>query len=188
MCIVYDMLYLFYFSYMNALERLGDPEYIPSEQDVLRTRVKTTGIVETEFEYKHLKFLWVLLCEWVCVCTCIYVFEYCSTILYMYMYMYIFIPCNSRFSWFIFGNYWKSFEFYFYLKNFVWSLLKYQKSLKYCAKKFRAIWWLKVVWKLGMQDLISDIMTLLVWLVLNMFPYDQIHISLRQVALTIQYV
>lgn len=30
--------------------------YIPSQQDVLRTRVKTTGIVETIFTFKGLKF------------------------------------------------------------------------------------------------------------------------------------
>ena len=43
-------------SYLSALDRLGDPNYIPSEQDVLRTRVKTTGIVETFFAYKNLNF------------------------------------------------------------------------------------------------------------------------------------
>ena len=42
--------------YMNELDRLCDAEYIPSEQDVLRTRVKTTGIIETKFEYKSLYF------------------------------------------------------------------------------------------------------------------------------------
>lgn len=30
--------------------------YIPSQQDVLRTRVKTTGIVETQFTFKGLRF------------------------------------------------------------------------------------------------------------------------------------
>ena len=43
-------------SYLSALDRLGDPNYVPSEQDVLRTRVKTTGIVETFFAYKNLNF------------------------------------------------------------------------------------------------------------------------------------
>ncbi|EDV21414.1 uncharacterized protein TRIADDRAFT_50797 [Trichoplax adhaerens] len=42
--------------YLNSIDRLGKPEYIPSEQDVLRTRVKTTGIVETHFTFKDLHF------------------------------------------------------------------------------------------------------------------------------------
>ena len=42
--------------YLDALERLCEPSYIPDEQDVLRTRVKTTGIIETKFEYKNLYF------------------------------------------------------------------------------------------------------------------------------------
>jgi len=43
--------------YLNALDRISAPGYIPTQQDVLRTRVKTTGIVETHFAFKglHLK-------------------------------------------------------------------------------------------------------------------------------------
>ena len=33
---------------MNA-ERFSDPEYVPSELDILKVRVKTTGITETVF-------------------------------------------------------------------------------------------------------------------------------------------
>ena len=51
------------FSYLNALDRISAPGYIPTEQDVLRTRVKTTGIVETHFTFKDLHFKLVL-------CTC----------------------------------------------------------------------------------------------------------------------
>jgi hypothetical protein len=43
-------------SYLNALDRLGQGDYVPTEQDVLRTRVKTTGIVETHFNYKSISF------------------------------------------------------------------------------------------------------------------------------------
>uniref|UniRef100_A0A915LN62 Guanine nucleotide-binding protein G(O) subunit alpha n=1 Tax=Meloidogyne javanica TaxID=6303 RepID=A0A915LN62_MELJA len=32
--------------FLDDLERLGQPNYEPTEQDILRTRVKTTGIVE----------------------------------------------------------------------------------------------------------------------------------------------
>jgi len=42
--------------YLGGLDRLGQSDYIPTEQDVLRTRVKTTGIVETHFLYKNLFF------------------------------------------------------------------------------------------------------------------------------------
>ncbi|KJH50094.1 g-protein alpha subunit [Dictyocaulus viviparus] len=42
--------------YLNSLERIAQPNYIPTQDDVLRTRVKTTGIVETHFTYKDLHF------------------------------------------------------------------------------------------------------------------------------------
>lgn len=42
--------------YLNELDRLGDANYVPTQQDVLRTRVKTTGIVETHFTFKSLHF------------------------------------------------------------------------------------------------------------------------------------
>lgn len=43
-------------SYLNDLERIAQSDYIPTQQDVLRTRVKTTGIVETHFTFKDLHF------------------------------------------------------------------------------------------------------------------------------------
>lgn len=42
--------------YLYALDRISQPGYVPSQQDVLRTRVKTTGIVETHFSFKGLHF------------------------------------------------------------------------------------------------------------------------------------
>ncbi|KRZ38733.1 Guanine nucleotide-binding protein G(i) subunit alpha [Trichinella pseudospiralis] len=42
--------------YLNALDRISVPGYVPTQDDVLRTRVKTTGIVETHFTYKDLHF------------------------------------------------------------------------------------------------------------------------------------
>uniref|UniRef100_A0A8C5MY88 Guanine nucleotide-binding protein G(i) subunit alpha-2 n=1 Tax=Leptobrachium leishanense TaxID=445787 RepID=A0A8C5MY88_9ANUR len=42
--------------YLNDLERIGRSDYVPTQQDVLRTRVKTTGIVETHFTFKDLHF------------------------------------------------------------------------------------------------------------------------------------
>lgn len=50
---------LFSLSYLNDLERLIQPGYVPTEQDVLRSRVKTTGIIETQFSFKDLNFRWV---------------------------------------------------------------------------------------------------------------------------------
>ena len=53
-------IYLFsFFSYLSSLERIGAPTYTPTQQDVLRTRVKTTGIVETHFVFKDLHFKYV---------------------------------------------------------------------------------------------------------------------------------
>lgn len=43
-------------SYLSDLERLVTPGYVPTEQDVLRSRVKTTGIIETQFSFKDLNF------------------------------------------------------------------------------------------------------------------------------------
>lgn len=48
-----------FFSYLNALDRISSPNYIPTQQDVLRTRVKTTGIVETNFTYKNLNIKYI---------------------------------------------------------------------------------------------------------------------------------
>uniref|UniRef100_A0A8C6TMX8 Adenylate cyclase-inhibiting G alpha protein n=1 Tax=Neogobius melanostomus TaxID=47308 RepID=A0A8C6TMX8_9GOBI len=42
--------------YLNDLDRICESGYVPTQQDVLRTRVKTTGIVETHFTFKDLYF------------------------------------------------------------------------------------------------------------------------------------
>ncbi|XP_075469718.1 guanine nucleotide-binding protein G(t) subunit alpha-2 isoform X2 [Ascaphus truei] len=42
--------------YLNELDRITAPNYIPNEQDVLRSRVKTTGIIESQFSFKDLHF------------------------------------------------------------------------------------------------------------------------------------
>jgi len=48
------------FSYLDSLQRIGSPDYLPTEQDILRSRVKTTGIVETNFSFKNLNFRYLL--------------------------------------------------------------------------------------------------------------------------------
>ncbi|XP_031562360.1 guanine nucleotide-binding protein G(o) subunit alpha-like [Actinia tenebrosa] len=42
--------------YLDSLDRIGAKDYEATEQDLLRTRVKTTGIVEVQFDHKRLHF------------------------------------------------------------------------------------------------------------------------------------
>ncbi|KAI3357365.1 hypothetical protein L3Q82_015807, partial [Scortum barcoo] len=42
--------------YLNEMDRICKPDYLPTEQDVLRSRVKTTGIIEEQFSCKELHF------------------------------------------------------------------------------------------------------------------------------------
>jgi guanine nucleotide-binding protein G(i) subunit alpha len=42
--------------YFANVERIGQANYVPDVQDILRSRSKTTGITEIEFEYKGTKF------------------------------------------------------------------------------------------------------------------------------------
>lgn len=41
--------YWYIYSYFDSIDRICQPDYLPSDQDVLRSRVKTTGITETTF-------------------------------------------------------------------------------------------------------------------------------------------
>eukprot|EP00004_Rigifila_ramosa_P014779 TRINITY_DN338_c0_g1_i1.p1 TRINITY_DN338_c0_g1~~TRINITY_DN338_c0_g1_i1.p1 ORF type:complete len:350 (-),score=98.24 TRINITY_DN338_c0_g1_i1:186-1235(-) len=42
--------------YLNDIDRISDPAFVPTVQDILRARVITTGIQETEFSYANVKF------------------------------------------------------------------------------------------------------------------------------------
>ncbi|KAL5523480.1 CGP1 [Sanghuangporus baumii] len=42
--------------YFNAIDRMADPNYLPTDQDILRSRVKTTGITETMFRVGELTY------------------------------------------------------------------------------------------------------------------------------------
>merc|ERR1712032_857631 len=42
--------------FFNDIERIGDNNYLPTNQDVLRCRVRSTGIDEVEFELDGLEF------------------------------------------------------------------------------------------------------------------------------------
>ena len=46
------------FSYLNALDRIRKPGYLPTEQDILRVRVPTTGIIEYPFDLEEIRFRW----------------------------------------------------------------------------------------------------------------------------------
>jgi hypothetical protein len=59
--------FLIIFSFLDDLDRLGAKDYQPTEQDILRTRVKTTGIVEVHFSFKNLNFKWVYIYIKICV-------------------------------------------------------------------------------------------------------------------------
>lgn len=41
---------------MNSFDRLSKSDYIPSQEDVLRVRIPTTGIVQITFPIKGVKF------------------------------------------------------------------------------------------------------------------------------------
>lgn len=42
--------------YFSAIERMSSPSYLPTDQDILRSRVKTTGITETTFKVGELTY------------------------------------------------------------------------------------------------------------------------------------
>ncbi|KAL6067157.1 hypothetical protein STEG23_015983, partial [Scotinomys teguina] len=42
--------------YLNDLDRVADPSYLPTQQDVLRVRVPTTGIIEYPFDLQSVIF------------------------------------------------------------------------------------------------------------------------------------
>jgi guanine nucleotide-binding protein G(i) subunit alpha len=44
------------FSYFNSIDRMSAPGYMPTDQDILRSRVKTTGITETMFRVGELTY------------------------------------------------------------------------------------------------------------------------------------
>lgn len=68
---------IFVHSYLNDLDRISQPIYMPTQQDVLRTRVKTTGIVETHFTFKELYFKLVSVFVVKLFITAIYFFLQC---------------------------------------------------------------------------------------------------------------
>lgn len=46
------------FSFLKSIERFSQSVYQPTEQDILLSRIKTTGIVEVKFRMKNVDFRW----------------------------------------------------------------------------------------------------------------------------------
>jgi len=49
-------------SFFDDVQRIGSPDYVPNEMDVLRARTKTTGISETKFRSGQLSIQCVVAC------------------------------------------------------------------------------------------------------------------------------
>jgi len=47
----------FVHSYFDAAERIGSQDYVPTDQDILRSRVKTTGLTEERFQVGQLNYV-----------------------------------------------------------------------------------------------------------------------------------
>ncbi len=43
-------------SFLDAIQRVSEPAYRPTQDDILHTRVKTTGIVDIAFQMKSMDF------------------------------------------------------------------------------------------------------------------------------------
>ena len=60
------------YSYFEQMDRILSPGYLPNVDDVLRSRVQTTGIIETSFKVNRLTYRSVPCHLWsVCVCVCV---------------------------------------------------------------------------------------------------------------------
>lgn len=44
-------------SYFDAAQRIGSQNYVPTDQDILRSRVKTTGLTEERFPVGQLNYV-----------------------------------------------------------------------------------------------------------------------------------
>ena len=44
------------FSYLSDIDRVAAHDYLPTQQDILRVRVPTTGIIEYPFDLEEIRF------------------------------------------------------------------------------------------------------------------------------------
>ncbi|CAD1478591.1 unnamed protein product, partial [Heterotrigona itama] len=54
--LAYQVLRTRCFSYLLEIDRVAAPDYLPTEQDILRVRVPTTGIIEYPFDLEEIRF------------------------------------------------------------------------------------------------------------------------------------
>lgn len=47
---------IIHFSYLQEIDRVAARDYLPTEQDILRVRVPTTGIIEYPFDLEEIRF------------------------------------------------------------------------------------------------------------------------------------
>lgn len=55
-CISRQQLFVSFCSYLSDLERIEKPDFLPTEQDILRARAPTTGIIEYPFDLDSIIF------------------------------------------------------------------------------------------------------------------------------------
>lgn len=48
------------YSYLSDLDRIEKPDFLPTEQDILRARVPTTGILEYPFDLDGIVFRYTI--------------------------------------------------------------------------------------------------------------------------------
>lgn len=60
-CRIHRVLRTRCFSYLMEIDRVAAPNYLPTEQDILRVRVPTTGIIEYPFDLEEIRFRYVCL-------------------------------------------------------------------------------------------------------------------------------
>lgn len=54
--IFFNNLLMLVYSYLMEIDRVASPNYLPTEQDILRVRVPTTGIIEYPFDLEEIRF------------------------------------------------------------------------------------------------------------------------------------
>ena len=52
----YTNQFLIIYSYLTDIDRIKQPDYLPTQQDILRVRVPTTGIIEYPFDLEEIRF------------------------------------------------------------------------------------------------------------------------------------
>jgi len=51
---------MFVYSYLDNIDQIAKPDYLPTLQDILRVRVPTTGIIEYPFDLDSIIFRYVI--------------------------------------------------------------------------------------------------------------------------------